>query len=177
MNRARLWALAPLAAFLALAGLAAWGMFGARVDRHASPLVGKPAPTVSLPALDGGAFDLAAFRGRPVIVNLFASWCGPCRVEHPYLMQLTKDDRFALVGLAYRDEPAKTADFLEELGDPFDAVGIDRQGAAGVQLGLTGVPETYVIGPDGIILHKHAGEITPKVAGELAAIAVKSARR
>lgn len=171
MPRARIWAFAPLVAFLALAGLAAWGMFGGRVDRHESPLIGKPVPPVILPALAGGTFDLASLRGKPVILNLFASWCTPCRVEHPQLLQLSKDSRFVVVGLAYRDEPAKTAAFLDELGNPFAAVLLDRQGATGIQLGLTGVPETYVIGPDGVVAHKHVGEVTPKAAAELARIA------
>jgi cytochrome c biogenesis protein CcmG, thiol:disulfide interchange protein DsbE len=176
MQRARIWAFAPLVVFLALAGLAAWGMFGSRVDRHESPLIGKPVPPVVLPTLDGATVDLASFQGKPVILNLFASWCAPCRVEHPQLLQLSKDSRFVVVGLAYRDEPAKTAAFLDELGNPFAAVLIDRQGATGIQLGLTGVPETYVIGPDGLVAHKHVGEVTPKIAGDLARIAAGTVR-
>jgi cytochrome c biogenesis protein CcmG, thiol:disulfide interchange protein DsbE len=170
-SQARLWAVLPLIVFLGLAGLALFGMFGNRVDRHASPLIGKPAPAFMLPALSGGTVELQQFRGRPIILNVFASWCAPCRVEHPQLLQLSKDSRFVVLGLAYRDEPAKTAKFIEELGNPFAAIALDRQGATGVQFGLAGVPETYVIGADGIVLHRHQGEVTPKVAADLARIA------
>lgn len=171
----RLWALLPLGVFMALATLAAWGMFGARVDRHATPLVGQPAPEAVLPALDGATFDLSAYRGRAVILNVFASWCAPCRVEHPKLLQLAQDSRYVVVGLAYRDDPADTASYLEELGNPYHAVAVDRQGAVGVRFGLTGVPETYVIGPDGVVRMKVTGEITQNSAAELARAAAAAA--
>lgn len=169
--KSRMWALLPIGLFIALAGLFMWAMFGQRVDKHASPLIGKPAPTFILPAIQGGDLDLSKYRGRPIILNFYASWCAPCRVEHPQLMQLAKDNRFVVLGLAYRDEPVKTAAFLDELGNPFVQSGIDRQGAVGVQFGLAGVPETYVIGADGTVLFRHQGEVTPKVAGELVKIA------
>lgn len=168
---ARLMAFAPLAVFVALGALFAFGMFGQRVDRHASPLVGQPAPEAVLPALDGSTFDLAAYRGRPVILNVFASWCAPCRLEHPQLIQMSRDPRFVVIGLAYRDDPADTTAFLEELGNPFAAVAIDRQGAAAVRFGLTGVPETYVIDANGIVIRKFTGEITPRDAVELTRLA------
>jgi cytochrome c biogenesis protein CcmG, thiol:disulfide interchange protein DsbE len=172
MTKGRLWAFLPVGLFVALAGLFMWAMFGQRVDKHASPLIGKPAPTFVLPAIKGGELDLAAYRGKPIILNFYASWCAPCRVEHPQFLQLAKDSRFVVLGVSYRDDPAKTAAYLDELGDPFVQSAIDRQGAVGVQFGLAGVPETYVISADGIVLLRHQGEVTPKVAGELAQLAV-----
>ncbi len=170
----RLMAFLPLALFLGLAGLFIWAIFGQRVDRHTSALIGKPVPPIVLPAMDGKTLDLASYKGRAVIVNVFASWCAPCRVEHPILLQMAKDKRFVVIGLAYRDDPSKTQAYLDELGDPYAQTGIDRQGSAGVQLGLGGVPETYVISAEGIVLARHQGEITPKVAGELAQLAARN---
>lgn len=171
-SKGRLWALLPIGLFVALAGLFMWAMFGQRVDKHASPLIGKPAPTFALPDITGGTLDLAAYKGRPIILNFYASWCAPCRLEHPQLLQLGKDTRFVVLGVSYRDDPTKTAAYLDELGDPFAQSAIDRQGNVGVQFGLAGVPETYVIGADGTVLLRHQGEVTAKVAGDLARIAV-----
>ena len=170
-SQGRLWALLPIGLFVALAGLFMWAMFGQRVDKHASALIGKPAPSFVLPAIKGGDLDLSAYKGRAIILNFYASWCAPCRVEHPQFMQLAKDTRFVVLGVSYRDDPAKTAAYLDELGNPFVQSAIDRQGAVGVQYGLAGVPETYVIGADGKVLSRHQGEVTPKVAGDLARLA------
>jgi cytochrome c biogenesis protein CcmG, thiol:disulfide interchange protein DsbE len=169
-------AFVPLGLFVALGGLFMWAMFGQRVDRHASPLIGKTAPTFVLPAMDGKTLDLSTYQGRPIILNFYASWCAPCRVEHPQLLQLAKDSRFVVLGVAYRDDPAKTAAYLDELGNPYAGSAIDRQGAVGVQFGLAGVPETYVIGADGKVLLRHQGEVTAKVAGEIAKLAAGSTR-
>jgi cytochrome c biogenesis protein CcmG, thiol:disulfide interchange protein DsbE len=169
-------AIVPFALFVALAGLFVWAMFGQRVDRHASPLIGKPTPSFVLPAMDGKSLDLAAYKGRPIILNFYASWCAPCRVEHPQLLQLAKDSRFVVLGIAYRDDPAKTAAYLDELGNPYAQSAIDRQGSVGVQFGLAGVPETYVIGGDGTVLLRHQGEVTAKIAGEIAKLAAESKR-
>ncbi len=170
-STSRLWAIVPIGLFLALAGLFMWAMFGQRVDKHASPLIGKPAPNFVLPAITGGNLDLATYKGRGIILNFYASWCAPCRVEHPQLLQLARDRRFVVLGVSYRDDPSKTAAYLDELGDPYVQSGIDRQGRVGVQFGLAGVPETYVISADGLVLARHQGEVTPKVAGELARLA------
>lgn len=164
-------AFVPLLIFLALAGLFLWAMFGQRVDKKTSALLGKPAPAFQLPAIDGTTLDLRAYQGRPVIVNFYASWCAPCRVEHPQFLQLAKDSRFVVLGIAYRDDPSKTAAYLDELSNPYAATGLDRQGAVGVQFGLAGVPETYVISADGLVRHRHQGEVTAKIAGDLARLA------
>ncbi len=171
----RSWtAFLPIGLFMALIGLFVWAMFGQRVDRHASPLVGKPAPSFVLPDMTGSQLDLASYAGKPIILNFYASWCAPCRVEHPQLLQLSKDSRFVILGVAYRDDPSKTAAYLDELGNPYAQSAIDRQGAVGVQFGLAGVPETYVIGANGNVLARHQGEVTAKVAGDLARLAASS---
>jgi cytochrome c biogenesis protein CcmG/thiol:disulfide interchange protein DsbE len=129
-----------------------------RVQPHA--LVGKPVPALSLPDLDTG--EMTAVRDKPAgprLVNFYASWCAPCRVEAPQLMAL-KARGVPVVGVAYKDEPARTQAFLAELGDPFAVKLMDRNGRAGIEFGVTGVPETFLVGADGVILAKHSGPLT-----------------
>ena len=165
----RLLAFVPL---LALSGLAVlFLLFTLKRDPNVKPdaLVGQPLPAVALPRLDGGPPTLlpASVEG-PTYVNLFASWCTPCQVEHPLLADL-ESRGVRVVGVAYKDEPAKTQAFLDRLGDPFAAVLVDREGRAGVDLGITGVPETFLVGSDGVILAKHAGPLTPEIVASLEA--------
>lgn len=177
-DQANRWmAFVPIGIFLGLACLFLWAMYGNRVDRHTSALIGKPTPNFVLPDMNGDTLDLSTYAGRPIILNFYASWCAPCRVEHPQLLQLSKDTRLVVLGVAYRDDPAKTAAYLDELGNPYAQSAIDRQGSVGVQFGLAGVPETYIIGVDGTVLTRHQGEVTPKVAGELAKLALGSLAR
>lgn len=127
-------------------------------------MVGKPVPAMTLASLDDGApVALASTLQGPTLVNFFASWCGPCEIEHPVLSAL-KAEGVRIVGVAYKDEPEKTKAFLARLGDPFAVRLVDRDGRAGVDFGATGVPETYLIGADGRILAKHAGPLTPATA-------------
>lgn len=164
MNR---WlAFAPLVVLAALAVLfVGWSL---KRDPQVSPdaLVGQPIPETVLPLLSGsGELDLkTAGVGRPMIVNVFASWCAPCRLEHPQLMALQAQG-IRVVGVAYKDEPAATRAFLAELGDPFAAVLVDREGRAGIELGITGVPETYAVDAQGIVVAKHGGPLVD--AGDL----------
>ncbi|MEM6490323.1 MAG: DsbE family thiol:disulfide interchange protein [Pseudomonadota bacterium] len=148
-------------------GLGAMFLFGLNRDPNYLPsnLIDRPVPNFDLPGLDGGRFtngDLPT--GEPTIVNFFASWCGPCRVEHPFLMDLA--DEAAVYGVAWRDDPVRSQAFLDELGDPFRRVGVDRDNRVGVEFGLYGVPETYVIDADGRILLRHAGPITPEIVDQ-----------
>lgn len=165
MNR---WlALLPLVALIAL-GLM-FGLYSLNRDPQVQPqaMVGKPMPQLSLPRLDGTTGTLSqAAGGRPVLVNFFASWCPPCEVEHPVLMNLAAQG-IPVVGIAYKDAPPQTQAFLERLGDPFTEHLVDRDGRAGVEFGVTGVPETYLIGADGVILAKHAGPLTAEDAAAL----------
>ncbi len=162
MNR---WlALLPLVAIAALAVLfVGWSL---KRDPAFKPdaMVGQPIPETVLPMLTGdqagpGQVDLkTAGVGRPMIVNVFASWCAPCRIEHPKLLQL-KQRGIAVVGVAYKDEPVATRAFLDELGDPFAMVLVDREGRAGLDLGISGVPETFAVDAMGRITAKQSGPL------------------
>ncbi|ADG12595.1 DsbE family thiol:disulfide interchange protein [Caulobacter segnis] len=160
-------AFVPLLVLLALAGLFAGYALkrDPRVQPHA--LVGKPAPALSLPELTTGTATAIRMPGQgPILVNFFASWCAPCEVEHPQLMAL-KAQGVKVVGVAYKDAPANTQAFLTRLGDPFALKLVDRDGRAGLEFGVTGVPETYLVGSDGVIIAKHTGPLTPDAAEDL----------
>lgn len=169
----RLVSLLPLAvlAVLALLFLA----YGLHRDPNVKPqaLVGQPAPALALPTLEGGvpegvrqAAMQAAATGAPTVVNLFASWCGPCELEHPVLLAL-KAQGVSVIGVAYKDDPAKTQAFIQRLGNPFSKVLVDRSGRAGVEFGISGVPESFLVGADGVVLAKHTGPMTPADAEAL----------
>ena len=116
----------------------------------------RPAPDRAFPLLyeNGDIAFAPPPSGETSVVNLFASWCAPCRVEHPLLMSLAEDVPGQIYGLAYKDARADTHAFLTELGDPYEAVGVDADGRGGLDFGLTGVPETFVINAEGtVILH------------------------
>ncbi len=128
-----------------------------------SVLIGEKAPSIDLPALE--RFDLPALndeaiKGKLTLLNVWASWCVPCRQEHPYLVDLAKDERLNIVGLNYKDKPFNAAQFLTGLGNPYTAVGVDSTGEATIDWGVYGVPETFIISPDGTIIYKHIGPIT-----------------
>ncbi len=153
-GRRRLLFRLPLALF---AALAAWLYLGLDSDpaRIPSPLVGRPAPDF---AADGLA--TADLEG-PALVNIFASWCTPCRAEHPLLAHLAQEQGVAIYGIAYKDRPEAANAFLAELGNPYRQVGIDQDGRAGVEWGVTGVPETFVLDSEGVVAFKHTGPLTP----------------
>ncbi len=158
----------PFAPMLALLLIVAVGAFlllrddGASREKFITGMVGRAAPTYALARLGGGEpVTSEALRGRAHIVNVFASWCTPCRAEHPQLMAL-RAGGVEIVGVAYKDEPADTQRFIAELGNPFSAIGIDRDGRLGLEFGATGAPESYVIGPDGTVRAAHRGPLTPE---------------
>jgi cytochrome c biogenesis protein CcmG/thiol:disulfide interchange protein DsbE len=160
----RLLYLLPLAAF---AMIALWFAIGLTRDpsRVPSALLDRPIPEFTLPALDGaGVAGLSAgdLRGKVVLVNVFASWCVPCRVEHPILMRLAREGGLALYGISYKDKAEDSARFLRELGNPYAAIGHDESGRVGIEWGVYGVPETFVVDLTGHIRHKHVGPITAK---------------
>ncbi|MET0272174.1 MAG: DsbE family thiol:disulfide interchange protein [Phenylobacterium sp.] len=168
MNR---WlAFLPLAALVALGLL--FGIYALNRNPQVQPqaLVGKPMPDLTLPSLDDGRpmrlRDTLA--DGPVLVNFFASWCAPCEIEHPVLVGL-KRQQIRIVGVAYKDAPQNTQAFIGRLGDPFAERLVDRDGRAGVEFGVTGVPETYLVGRDGVIIAKHTGPLDPAGAEKLVA--------
>ncbi len=166
-RRPRRWlALLPLALFLALAGVFMAQLLSGR-DSSVVPsaLIGADAPDTPLPPLDGTGlpgFDPAMFEGKVSLVNVWASWCAPCRQEHPLLMQLAADERVEIVGLNYKDRAENARRFLGELGNPYTAVGVDDSGRAAIEWGVYGVPETFLVGRDGKIAWKHVGPFTPQ---------------
>ncbi len=125
-----------------------------------SALIDHPVPVFDLPALDGHGDGLSSedLKGRVSLVNVFASWCVPCRVEQPVLMKLAQSG-VAIYGIDYKDPPEKARAWLAEMGDPFKKIGADRNGRVGIDWGVYGVPETFVIDAEGRIRHKHVGPI------------------
>ncbi len=149
---------------LVFAALAAYFALGLRPDRdpHLLPsaLIDKPSPDFTLPELNGdGKLSLAGLHGQVVVVNFFASWCVPCRVEHPLLMRLAEQEHIALYGIAYKDNVQDTRRILTQLGDPYRSIGVDRDGRTGFDYGVYGVPETYVIDKNGRIRKRFVGPL------------------
>ena len=158
----RWFSLIPLVVLVALAALfIGWSL---KRDPAVKPdaLVGQSIPETVLPILTGdqpgpGHVDLkTAGVGRPMLVNVFASWCLPCKVEHPKLMAL-RARGVAVVGVAWKDAPADTRAFLDELGDPYSMVLVDQEGRAGLDLGITGAPETFAVNAMGKVVAKSSG--------------------
>ena len=155
--------------FLVFAALAALFLLriGGDPSRLPSALIGKPAPTLTLPPLEGlvesgkpvPGLDPALFKDRVTVVNVWASWCVPCRDEHPFLVKLAEDKRITLAGINYKDAPENARRFLGRFGNPFAAVGVDDGGRAAIEWGVYGVPETFIVGRDGTIRYKHIGPI------------------
>ena len=140
-------------------------------------IVGRPVPETVLPMLGGtGNLDLkTAGVGKPMIVNVFASWCAPCRAEHPRLMAL-KAQGVAIVGVAYKDDPADTQAFLDELGNPFSMVLIDAEGRTGMDLGVSGVPESFAVDAYGKVVAKQSGPLLEEADVSRLTAALQTAR-
>lgn len=161
----RLLVLLPLTVFLALAVVFLLHLMSGR-DTSVVPsaLIGEKAPETNLPPLEGmdlPGLSSAGFEGRVTLVNVWGSWCVPCRQEHPILMELSRDDRVVLASINYKDKPENARRFLGELGNPFDAIGVDSNGRTAIDWGVYGVPETFLVGADGTIRYKHVGPLTP----------------
>ncbi len=129
-----------------------------------SALIDREVPEFELPPLkDGkGGLSTADLRGQVALVNVFASWCIPCRAEHPILMELSKREDVAIFGINYKNRPEEAKAWLAELGDPYDRIGVDRSGRASIDWGVYGVPETFVVDRNGRIRYKVVGPMTPK---------------
>ena len=137
---------------------------GRDISTVPSALLGEQAPETSLPPLPGldlPGLNSADFNGKVTLVNVWASWCAPCREEHPVLMALAQDKRFEIAGLNYKDRPENARRFLGDLRQPVHAaIGIDEAGRTAIDWGVYGVPETFLVGRDGKILFKHVGPLT-----------------
>lgn len=155
----------PLALFVALAVLLGVGL-GLNPREVPSPFIGKPAPAFRLPALgdDARLLTNADWQGRPWVLNVWASWCAPCRDEHALLVELVKEQpSLVLVGLNYKDDPRNADEWLRRLGNPYAATARDADGRASIDWGVYGVPETFVIDRAGIVRYKHVGPLTRAV--------------
>jgi len=154
----------PLAVFGVLVVLFARGL-DLNPKEIDSPLIGKSAPAFDLPRLhaEDRRVTNAAFEGKITLVNFFASWCVPCRSEHPLLMDLATARAVHLIGINYKDERADALAWLAGLGDPYDVIGVDADGRAAIEWGVYGVPETYIVDRAGRVRFKHAGPLTQDV--------------
>ncbi len=166
-KRSGIWiAILPLAIFLGLAALfySLLSTEGRNTSQLPSALLNEPAPTLVVPELQGSnlpGIGADTLKGKISIVNVFASWCVPCRQEHPQIVALGNDDRFQVIGLNHKDSTDNALGFLAELGNPYDVIGVDRNGRASIEWGVYGVPETFFVNQDGVIFHKHVGPISP----------------
>ncbi len=156
----------PLVAFAGLAALLFVRLYAGDASRIPSALIGQSAPALDLPGLDGapGLADADLRQGHVTVVNIFASWCVPCHEEHEFLMALADDPALkakgvVLVGVAQKDAPENIKRFLGAKGDPYAKIGVDRDGRAGIDWGVYGVPETFIVKGDGAIAFKLVGPI------------------
>ncbi len=156
----RLLYLLPVA-LLAVLGIAFAVGLGRDPQKLPSVLLGKPMPSFALPSIDGSTAGFASneLMGKVSLVNVWASWCPPCRIEHPILMDIAKSG-IPIYGINYKDKPEDAARFLSNLGNPFTAIGADRDGKVAIDLGVYGYPETFVTDRNGIIRYKHVGPIS-----------------
>lgn len=134
-----------------------------------SALIGKPVPVFDLSPVQGRTQGLsdADLKSEVSLLNVFASWCTACRAEHPLFMELARSGTVPIHGLNYKDRPDDAAAWLDELGDPYSRTGADLNGRVGIDFGVYGVPETFVIGSDGTIAYKHIGPLTPQTLNEV----------
>jgi cytochrome c biogenesis protein CcmG/thiol:disulfide interchange protein DsbE len=158
-----LLAVLPLVLLVALVAVFAMNM-GRDPGLVRSVLIDKPAPDITLPpvaGLDRNGLDNSMLEGQVTVVNVFASWCVPCRDEHPLLTRLKAQTGVRFAGINQKDAPENAAKFLAELGNPYDAVGADANGRVSIDWGVYGVPETFVVNAAGTITYKHIGPISP----------------
>ena len=151
----------PLGVFVLMAGLLGYGL---TLDPREipSPLIDKPAPAFALAKLHEPEKILTEkdFLGQIWVLNVWASWCVSCRAEHILITQLAEKNLVPVIGLNYKDQPKDAKRWLQQLGDPYDASQMDSDGRVGIDWGVYGVPETFIIGTDGLIKYKHIGPVT-----------------
>ena len=163
LNR-RMAYLLPLAAFAALVAYFVWGLNPSRDPRAIpSAMIDRPVPEFALPpieGLDGPGLSASDLRtGEVTLVNFFASWCVPCRVEHPFLLELATRDKVRLFGINYKNKPAEARAWLAELGNPYGRLGADATGRVGIDWGVYGLPVTFIVDGNGRIRYRQLGPI------------------
>jgi len=174
----RLWLyLLPIAVFAGIGVLLYAGLFR-DPTLVPSPLVGKPVPEFALGPVQGRELGLSSqdLRAEVSLVNVFASWCVACRDEHPLFLALQREDVLPIHGINYKDAPEDAAAWLDALGDPYTRIGADLDGRVGIDWGVYGVPETFVVDRNGHIAYKHIGPVTPRVLDEIILPLVRALR-
>jgi len=158
----------PVVVFALIGLLLAYGL---RLDprKIPSPLIDKPLPAFALPVVSDPARTVATtdLRGRVYLLNVWASWCVACREEHPLLVELARTRTVPIIGLNYKDKREDAMRWLKTLGDPYELSLADLEGRVGIELGVYGVPETFLIDRDGVIRYKHIGPVTPRTLNEV----------
>ncbi|MEI8264593.1 MAG: DsbE family thiol:disulfide interchange protein [Betaproteobacteria bacterium] len=159
--------LIPLALFVALAWFLYAGL-SLNPREVPSPLIGRPAPAFALPRLDDPAQTIKRedLLGKVWVMNVWASWCAPCREEHPLVVAFARERKVPVIGLNYKDRPGDARTWLERLGNPYAATLIDFDGKVGIDFGVYGVPETFVIDAQGVVRFKHVGVLTRQVISQ-----------
>ena len=162
MNRFAL----PLAAFALLLVVLVVGLLHApEKGIIASPLIGRPAPPFTLPDLleQPGSLSVQALQGHWSVVNVWGTWCVECRAEHATLLQISHEGRVPIIGIDWKDDDGDARRWLSELGNPYQRVGADREGRVAIDWGVYGAPESFLVNPAGVVVHKHIGALTPQV--------------
>ncbi|MBZ0218406.1 MAG: DsbE family thiol:disulfide interchange protein [Fimbriimonadaceae bacterium] len=172
----RILVMAPVFVFAVLTLFLLFRMYGNDPSVIPSALIGKPVPAFEMPPLEGvtangnqvpglSAADLG--QGKVSVVNIWASWCGPCRQEHPFLTRLAEDKRINFFGINYKDQSDNARQFLAELGNPYQRIGVDFKGRMSIDWGVYGIPETFIVTGDGRISYKHVGPIDDTILRDL----------
>ena len=165
----RWWAILPLAAFIGLVAVGYMQLTSGHPAPASFTSPSRPTPDFTVAGLDGGEVKLADFKGRPVLVNFWGSYCAPCKLEHPLLMQMAGQG-VEIVGMLYKDsEPDKAREILAKDGNPFRLIGVDRSGDLGIDIGISGVPESFLIDANGQIVKTKRNYFTEQDVPEFVA--------
>lgn len=160
----------PALIFVVLCGVFAWMLYRTGAEGYdvrvlQSPLIGKPAPSFRLPSLENPDqfVDSRDFAGKPFVLNVWGTWCIECRYEHPVLLEIARQNVVPIVGLDIKDDRNEARRWLQTLGNPYAATAFDEDGRVGLDWGVYGAPETFLIGADGTVQYKHVGPVTMQI--------------